>query len=156
MFHTIRGYHDDNFGPAVNCILELPTLNISPPVLPFLLDSGSSVSVLSNYYARVLDIDYNNINLRKDIPLTGVGGSVDSYLVETAHIIFVTESNVFLRKNFNPWKFRITKVEHDKPKIREEIINKNQINIIGRDIFLVDGVKFTYSSNEVILELETV
>ncbi|GEM_PF-4446777 len=88
MRHRIIGFHHDILGPIINCGLEIPSLNITGVVFPFLLDTGSSITTLSNYYANQLNIDYNDTNnLRKDKPVSGIGGTVDAYLVENAGLI---------------------------------------------------------------------
>ncbi len=155
MRYQVRGQHHDVFGPIVICGLEIPSLNIIHPGLPFLLDTGSSVTTLSNYFVRILNINYNDAdNLRPAGDLTGIGGTVSSYFVENANLLFVTTSNIAINFPFPNWSFRISRVDHPDATVRERIINTNFINIIGRDVLLEQEIRFSYERNGVLLEID--
>lgn len=155
MRHRIVGRHHGILGPLVNCAIAIPSLNIKHPALPFLLDTGSAVTMLSHYFARILNIDFDDkAKLRKASELSGIGGNVDSYVVEKAILTFFTDKNAALEYHFNDWSFVLAKVEHADEETRNRIINALPINIIGRDVLLDPKVEFRYSRNGVELEVE--
>lgn len=155
MRHRIVGRHHDKLGPLVNCAVAIPSLNIKHPALPFLLDTGSAVTMLSHYFARILNIDFNDkAKLRKASQLSGIGGSIDSYAVERAILTFFTDKNATLEYHFNNWSFMLAKVEHTEEESRNRIINALPINIIGRDVLLNPKVEFHYRRNGVELEVK--
>ena len=154
MRYRVIGQHHDILGPIVNCGLAIPSLNIRH-ILPFMLDTGAAVSMVSHYFALILNVDFSDSSrLRRTQPLGGIGGLIDSYLVEDASIAFFTEENYLATYSFNPWTFRITKVEHPDEAERERIIRQTPVNIIGRDLLLEQAIQFYYSRNGVVLEIE--
>jgi len=116
-------------------------------VVNFLIDTGASKTVISDKDAIFLKIDYAKL---KPAPqkLSGIGGSVDTYVFENTVLIFKTDAGKL------EFKFPILFLKHNFTSMNEE--DRIKIlripSLLGRDI--LNRFKLIYNPLENKLELE--
>ncbi len=74
--------------PYVIAFLVCPKLNLQESIA-FLVDTGASATVIMDNDAHRLKIDYAALKRRKE-KTTGVGGSVDTYILPDVRLYFRT------------------------------------------------------------------
>ena len=81
----IRGFFRDNAG-FINAYLISRLINLSEAV-EFLVDTGASRTTLLDKDAIHLGIEYSKLKRFKE-SLSGIGGSVETYIIEDAWLFF--------------------------------------------------------------------
>ncbi|MFH1352924.1 MAG: retropepsin-like aspartic protease [bacterium] len=116
-------------------------------VVNFLVDTGASKTVISDKDAIFLKVDYEKLKPSSQ-KLSGVGGSVDTYIFEDTTLVFKTEADKL------EFKFPILFLKHDLTSMNEE--DRIKIlripSLLGRDI--LNRFKLIYNPSENKLELE--
>jgi len=126
------GYFDDHFeppAPFLRVVLRSESLGLSYP-LGVHVDTGSSVTIVFDKDVELLGIDVSKLR-KAERNVGGVGGMVDTYMIEDAELLFRTEDR----------KIRVEKLhlfvgKHDLAKLspneREMIMLVP--SLLGRDI----------------------
>jgi len=128
----IIGYFDDHFEPSapfLRVVLRSESLGLSYP-LGVHVDTGSSVTIVFDKDVELLGIDVRKLR-KAERNVGGVGGMVDTYVIEDAELLFRTEDR----------KIRVEKLhlfvgKHDLAKLspneREMIMLVP--SLLGRDV----------------------
>ena len=96
-----------------------------------MVDTGASRSLLSERDARILGIDYNRLELRKE-PLVGLGGTLPVY--ETPGECSLTFRTVERKEHAESFPhFDVVKVEIEDEKTRRIVFNLIP-SLIGMDL----------------------
>ncbi len=144
----IHGFFRDDIG-FIRVHMNSSVADIDENIA-FLVDTGASKTVLLDKDALLLDIDYNR--LRKfDRNLSGIGGSVETYIIDDTVLCFKSDQG---KVEFN---CPIFVVRHDLDKLsKDERIKILSIpSIIGRDIIGRFKLVYTIEKEELIFhELE--
>ena len=88
----IIGYFDDHFEPSapfLRAVLRSESLGLSYP-LGVHVDTGSSVTIVFDKDVELLGIDVRKLR-KAERNVGGVGGMVDTYVIEDAELLFRTE-----------------------------------------------------------------
>lgn len=88
----------------------------------FLVDTGAVRSLISERDAKILEIDYSKLELRKDQPNIGVGGTSPLYKIKAeCKLTFRTSDGQLHAESFPD--FNVTKVEIADENIRKSVFN---------------------------------
>jgi len=128
----IMGYFDDHFeppAPFVRVVLRSKSLGLSYP-LGIHVDTGSSVTIVFDKDVELLGIDVGKLR-KAERRVGGVGGMVDTYVVEDAELLFRTED-----RKIRVEKLRLFVGKHDLTRLSEN--EKDMImlvpSLLGRDM----------------------
>jgi len=146
----IIGYFDDHFEPSapfLRVVLRSESLGLSYP-LGVHVDTGSSVTIVFDKDVELLGIDVRKLR-KTERNVGGVGGMVDTYVIEDAELLFRTEDR----------KIRVEELhlfvgKHDLAKLSP---NEREMvmlvpSLLGRDIIHRFRLVCDKSREEVYLE----
>lgn len=141
----IRGFFKDNMG-FVRAHLNSTLADIDENIA-FLVDTGASKTVLIDKDALLLNIEYDQLR-RFDRSLSGIGGSVETYIIDDTVLCFKSDQGKV------EFKSPVFVVRHDLEKLsREEQIKILSIpSIMGRDIIRKFELVYTIEKEELILQ----
>jgi len=128
----IMGYFDDHFeppAPFVRVVLKSKSLGFSYP-LGVHIDTGSSVTIVFDRDVELLGIDVGKLK-RAETNVGGIGGMVDTYVIEDAELLFRTED-----RKIRAETLRLFVGKHDLARLspsESEIIMRVP-SLLGRDI----------------------
>nr|TES93153.1 MAG: hypothetical protein E3J87_02925 [Candidatus Cloacimonadota bacterium] len=88
----IKGYFHRDKTPFVDVLLEIPLYNIKRKV-PFLIDTGSPITILSERDARKLKINYNRLKSGNG-NIMGLGGFAETYILKKVILHFFTKAKM--------------------------------------------------------------
>ncbi len=88
----------------------------------FLVETGAARSLVSERDAKVLGIDYSKLELRKDEPSIGVGGTSPLYKIRRECKLTFRTSDGQLHAESLP-DFNVTKVEIADEKVRKAVFD---------------------------------
>jgi len=148
----IMGYFDDHFEPSapfVRVVLRSKSLGLSYP-LGLHIDTGSSVTIVFDKDVELLGVDVGK--LRKAVRnVGGVGGMVDSYVVDDAELLFRTED-----RKIKVEKLGLFVGKHDLTKLSESEQEMIMLvpSLLGRDIISKFRLVCDKRRQEVYLEKE--
>lgn len=112
----------------------------------FLVDTGASKTVIADKDAIFLKMDYEKLK-KSPQRLTGMGGSVETYLLDDAVLIFKTDVDKL------EFKLPVLFLKHDLTSMKEE--DRIKIlripSLLGRDI--INRFKLIYNRHKSKLEL---
>ncbi len=95
----INGYFNYLFKPAVpfiEAVLIIENFNIQKKIR-FLIDTGASSTILLDNDINIIGLELNNLK-KADKQITGIGGNIDTYLIEDAVIIFDSDEGDIYHK----------------------------------------------------------
>jgi len=148
----IIGYFDDHFEPSapfLRVVLRSKSLGLSYP-LGFHVDTGSSVTIVFDKDIELLGIDVSKLG-KAERNVGGVGGMVNTYIIEDAELLFRTED-----RKIRVEKLRLFVGKHDLAELsaseREMIMLVP--SLLGRDIIHRFRLVCDKSREEVYLETE--
>ncbi|MCD6220238.1 aspartyl protease family protein [Candidatus Calescamantes bacterium] len=127
----IEGYFDPEFkpkAPFVDAIIISPLAKLYHKIR-FLIDSGASMTIILDKDVKDCGIDMSKLK-RMEKKVSGIGGSIETYLIEDGKIVFETE------KGFYEQKLSLFVGIHDMSRIDEETRKKVLLipSLLGRDI----------------------
>jgi len=128
----IMGYFDDHFDPPapfVRVVLKSESLGFSYP-LGVHIDTGSSVTIVFDRDVELLGIDVEKL-MRAERNVGGIGGMVDTYVIEDAELLFRTED-----REIRAERLRLFVGKHDLARLsasESELIMRVP-SLLGRDI----------------------
>ncbi len=79
----IEGYFDYSFrpvAPCINAVLIIESLKVQEEI-SFLIDTGASSTILLDKDVDIIGLELDNLK-KADKQITGIGGSIDTYLIE--------------------------------------------------------------------------
>lgn len=128
----IYGYFDDRYeppAPFIEIILTSKSLGIKR-IVDFHIDTGASVSMLLDKDIQSLNIDTTKLKVSRTC-ISGIGGAIDTYLVDDAEFAFKTENG-----KLHSEKLKLYVGRHDLSKFTE--VDRLKImgipSLLGRDI----------------------
>ena len=128
----VRGFFDERFrppAPFIRAFLESSSLGLRR-ALNFHVDTGASVTTILDKDIRYLRISVENLR-RAERDIGGLGGLIDTYVIEDAVLSFRTEDRQIRRE-----KLRLFVGKHDLAKLspiaREMVLRMP--SLLGRDI----------------------
>ena len=128
----IHGYFDSHFEPAapfLRVVLRSKSLGLDYP-LDVRVDTGSSVTIVFDKDLELLDIDVGKLR-KAERNVGGVGGIVDTYVIDDAELLFRTED-----RKLRVEKLRLFVGKHDLAELSES--EREMImfvpSLLGRDI----------------------
>lgn len=146
----VRGFFDERFrppAPFIGAVLESSSLGLRRP-LNFHVDTGASVTTILDKDIRYLGISVENLR-RAERDIGGLGGLIDTYVIEDAVLSFRTEERKICRE-----KSRLFVGKHDLAKLssiaREMVLRMP--SLLGRDIIQRFRLVCDQSKDEVYLE----
>jgi hypothetical protein len=130
----IKGYFHKDKSPFVDVLLEIPNLNLRRKI-PFLVDTGSPATILSERDVRKLHLNYDKLEPANG-NVIGLGGFAKTYILKNVklHFFTKTESASILLDEL----FVYRNIDKDR-----DIINQIP-SIMGRDVLK----EFTLIYNE--------
>ena len=128
----IRGFFDERFrppAPFIQAVLESRGLGLRRLVY-FHIDTGASVTTLLEKDIKYLRIDVKDLK-RAERDIGGLGGLIDTYVVEDARLLLRTENRQICEE-----KLRLFVGKHDLTKLslREREMIERMPSLLGRDI----------------------
>ncbi|MCS4538903.1 MAG: retroviral-like aspartic protease family protein [Thaumarchaeota archaeon] len=108
----------------VASLFSSTSLNILEEEVDFLVDTGAVRTTIMDRDAKRLGIDYKKLRKYKH-KMTGIGGSVDTYVIDDSALMFFTDKKERYKENIE-----IMVLKH--PKLDEKI--ERLPSILGRDI----------------------
>ena len=128
----IVGFFDERFeppAPFIRAVLESESLGLSYPI-KLHIDTGASVTILFDRDVELLGIDIGKLR-RAERNVGGIGGMVDTYVIEDATLLFRTEDRQICKE-----KPRLFVGKHDLAKLSssEREIIKLMPSLLGRDV----------------------
>jgi len=128
----INGYFDSHFEPSapfVRVVLRSKSLGLSYP-LGVHVDTGSSVTIVFDKDIELLGVNVGKLR-KAERNVGGVGGLVDTYVVDDAELLFRTED-----RKIRVEKLRLYVGKHDLVELSE--VEKDLImlvpSLLGRDV----------------------
>ena len=109
----IIGYFDDHFEPPApffHVVFRSKSLGLSYP-LDVHADTGSSVTIIFDKDIELLGIDVRKLR-KAERNVGGVGGMVDTYVIEDAELLFRTDD-----RKIRVEKLRLFVGKHDLAKL---------------------------------------
>lgn len=88
----IEGYFDYSFkpiAPFVDAVIYSEMLGLTEEI-SFLVDTGASMTILLDKDVEIMGLDVSRLK-HADKPLGGIGGMVDTYIIDDARIVFETD-----------------------------------------------------------------
>lgn len=88
----IEGYFDYSFkpiAPFVDAVIYSEILGLTEEI-SFLVDTGASMTILLNKDVEIMGLDVSRLK-RADRPVGGIGGMVDTYIIDDVKIVFETD-----------------------------------------------------------------
>lgn len=146
----IKGFLERKFDPPapfVRAILTSRSLNLSK-LVDLHVDTGASTSIILGKDVRYLKLDTAKLN-KAERNVGGIGGVIDTYVIEDAKLLFRTESG-----SLHEEKLRMLVGRHDSLRLDEESRNMVLImpSLLGRDVLRRYRLIYDERSNEVYLE----
>jgi hypothetical protein len=128
----IMGYFDDHFEPSapfLRVVLRSKSLGLSYP-LGFHVDTGSSVTIVFDKDVELLGVDVRKLR-KAERDVGGVGGMVDTYVVEDAELLFRTED-----RKIRVEKLRLFVGKHDLEEFSDNERDMIMLvpSLLGRDL----------------------
>lgn len=146
----IEGYFNHLFDPKapfLDAIVLSKTAGINRKIR-FLIDTGASSTILLDKDVKDLGINISKLKkLRKKVG--GIGGSIDTYIIEDAELIFTTKE-----KSYHKEKTVLYVGFHDLSKLDKDTRKKFLIlpSLIGRDILQKYNLHILHTADLVLLE----
>jgi hypothetical protein len=146
----ISGYFNKRFqppAPFIRITVELTSLRIRRP-LHFHIDTGASVTVLLDKDASYLGIDVGRLK-RAERPLGGLGGTIDTHVIEDASLLLMTEEGKVVEE-----KLRLYLGIHDARRLSndEKALIARMPSLLGRDIIYRFRLVCDKNQNQIYLE----
>lgn len=88
----IAGYFDYSFrpiAPFIDAVIYSETLGVTEEI-SFLVDTGASMTILLDKDVEIIGLDVSRLK-RADKAVGGIGGIVNTYIIEDAKIVFETD-----------------------------------------------------------------
>jgi hypothetical protein len=88
----IEGYFDYSFkpiAPFVDAVIHSEVLGFTEEV-SFLVDTGASMTILLDKDVEIMGLDVSRLRCA-DKPVGGIGGIVNTYIIDDAKIVFETD-----------------------------------------------------------------
>jgi len=145
---NIRGFfkHD---APFLSAHIQSDSLSLDSDI-DFLMDTGASRTVLLDKDVHFLGIDVNKLP-KPEKNLGGVGGSVETHIIEDASLSFITDEKSF------EMNFPVFVLSHDLSKMSIE--ERNQIlrmpSLLGRDVINKFHLHLSKDKNTVLLSTDS-
>jgi hypothetical protein len=121
--------------PFIKVLLILKKLNIQK-FLNLCIDTGASSTIILDKDIRYLRLNLKDLK-KAEKNIGGIGGIIDTYIIEDAKIIFKTEEELNLLVGVH----RMDKLTEQEKKIITKLPS-----LLGRDI--IRKFKFTFSKKE--------
>ncbi|MEK9150436.1 MAG: hypothetical protein AAB267_10390 [Candidatus Desantisbacteria bacterium] len=88
----IEGYFDYSFkpiAPFVDAVIQSERLGFTEEI-SFLIDTGASMTILLDKDVEITGLDVSRLK-KADKPVGGIGGIIDTYIIDDAKIVFETD-----------------------------------------------------------------
>jgi hypothetical protein len=121
--------------PFIKVLLILKKLNIQK-FLNLCIDTGASSTIILDKDIRYLRLNLKDLK-KAEKNIGGIGGIIDTYIIEDAKIIFKTEEELNLLVGVH----RMDKLTEQEKKIITKLPS-----LLGRDI--IEKFKFTFRKKE--------
>ena len=144
----IKGFIDTTFNPPAPVIKAF--IQIEKPrikgYIKFLIDTGASSTAILDKDREFLGIDLDEME-KSPIEISGIGGTVNTYLARKAKLIFKTEDGEHTEI------IDILILKHDLSKMPKELSKKilAMPSPLGRDIINKYTLQYNYNSKEIYL-----
>lgn len=143
----IPGYWDRNYAPKILAKLTYPNIGLQIR-LPFLVDSGSSRTMLLDGDAAKLGIDYSALH-KLNRKTVGVGGFVDTYLWKDVLVEFDLEDGGV----YKPPLSEIRVLRHNPTSVEEREAILSLPSLIGMDLLHRFDIHLSAKNKSVSLDL---
>jgi hypothetical protein len=133
--------------PFVKVLLISKNLNIRK-FLDLCIDTGASSTIILDKDVKYLRLNLKELK-RAEKSIGGIGGLVDTYVIEDAKIIFKTEEGIFYEKNLSLF---VGVHKTDKLTEYEKFLVAKLPSLLGRDIIREFNFIFNEKENIVLFE----
>jgi hypothetical protein len=128
----IPGYFNRRFqppAPFIRATVESKNMKVRRP-LHLHIDTGASVTVLLDKDTSYLGIDTGELK-RAERPLGGLGGTIDTYVIEDAALFLMAEEGEVIEE-----KLRLYVGTHEMHRLspKEKSLTARMPSLLGRDI----------------------
>lgn len=146
----IPGYFNIRFwppAPFIRVTVQSKSLRIRRPI-HFHIDTGASVTILLDKDTKYLGIDVRKLK-RAERPLGGLGGTIDTYLIEDASLFLMAEEGEVVEE-----KLRLYVGTHEKRRLSQEekALITRMPSLLGRDVIHRFKLVCDKDRNEIYLE----